>query len=157
MAMTEIFLFLFVVLIGITLGAGMYESRIVLPMWFNKNSNNRWLVNFENMKNIDSGRKFWGMVSTVPLTLVTMVNIFFAVKSNGQIHYWWLTATLIILIERLGTFTFFIPTAIKLQKGQTLVAEKQHSLISRWVNLNYVRNFLTFIAFVISLKALTYL
>src|SRR5438046_3614296 len=110
--MTEILLFPFAFILGITLGAGIYEFRIVIPMWFYKNNDKKYSVNFENMKNIDSGRKFWGMVSTVPLTLLTIANIFFAAKSNGQIHFWWLTATLIVLIERIGTFIFFIPTAI---------------------------------------------
>ena len=154
MNLTEILLFCSVINIGIALGAGLYEAKIVLPLWFNKSANGNYYVNFDNMRTIDSGRKFWGFVTTIPLTLLMITNLVFAFQSQPPLHDWWVAATLIILIERIGTFIFFIPAAIKLQKGESLMTEKIPRLITWWLRLNYVRNALTLAALLVFLKAL---
>jgi len=153
MNITEILLVSFILNLGIALGAGLYEIRIVLPLWFHK-ANGNYQVNVEAMRNIDTGRKFWGFVTTIPLTLLTIVNLVFACKAAAPLYGWWLSATLIILLERIGTFTFFIPTAIKLQKGENLPVAKTSNMIFWWLRINYVRNALTFAALLIALKAL---
>ena len=153
MNITEILLGAFIINLGIALGAGLYEARIVLPLWFHK-VNNNYQVNVEAMREIDTGRKFWGFVTTMPLTLLTIVNLVFACKAATPLYGWWLSATLIILLERIGTFIFFIPAAIKLQKGENLPVSKTSNMIFWWVRINYVRNGLTFAAFLIALKAL---
>ena len=152
MNITEILLVSFIINLGIALGAGLYEIRIVLPLWFHK-ANGNYQVNVEAMRNIDTGRKFWGFVTTIPLTLLTIVNLVFACKAAAPLYGWWLSATFIILLERIGTFIFFIPTAIKLQKGENLPVSKTSSTIFWWVRINYVRNALTFAALLIALKA----
>jgi len=153
MNITEILLVSFIINLGIALGAGLYEIRIVLPLWFHK-ANSNYQVNVEAMRNIDTGRKFWGFVTTMPLTLLTILNLVFACKAAAPLYGWWFSATLIILLERIGTFTFFIPTAIKLQKGENLPVAKTSNMIFWWLRINYVRNALTFAALLIALKAL---
>lgn len=153
MDISGILLLLYSITLGTTFGAGLYETRIVLPLWFNKTPEGNYQVNFENMRSIDTGRKFWGFITTVPLTLLTIANLVLAFQSQGQLHDWWLSATLIILLERIGTFAFFIPTAIKLQKGDNLPASKINSSVLWWKRLNYVRNTFTLIAWFLALKA----
>jgi len=154
MTTTEILLVLLIINLGMVFGAGLYEIRIVLPLWFNKSGEGNYYVNFDNMQRIDTGRKFWGFVTTIPLTLLTIVNLVFACKAAAPLYGWWFSATLIILLERIGTFTFFIPTAIKLQKGENLPVAKTSNMIFWWLRINYVRNALTFAALLIALKAL---
>jgi hypothetical protein len=154
MDFSEILLFLFTIFIGIAFGAGLYEARIVIPLWFNK-TNAKYSVNHENLNSIDSGRKFWGFITTGPLTLLTLINLIFAFQSSGEIHNWWLIASITILIERTLTFSFFIPTIIKLQRD-TSVNERNNSIrISRWIRINYLRNALTLAAWLATLKAIT--
>ena len=121
---TEILLGAFIMNLGVALGAGLYETRIVLPLWFRQNTNGNYQVDFEAMRNIDTGRKFWSFVTTIPLTLLTIANLIFALKSNTPLYGWWMSAMVIVLIERMATFVFFIPTAIKLQKGENLSVSK---------------------------------
>jgi len=154
MNLTEILLFCSVLNTGIAFGAGLYETKMVLPLWFNKSANGNYDVNFGNMQTIDSGRRFWAFVTTIPLTLLMIANLVFAFQSQSPLHNWWVAATLIILMERVGTFTFFIPTAIKLQKGESLQTEKISRLITWWLRLNYVRNAFTLAALLVFLKAL---
>lgn len=75
-------------------------------------------VNMKAMHEVDSGRKFWAFVTTGPLTLLTLANLIIAWQSQSTGRDWWLAAALITLIERTGTFSFFIPTVIKLN-GRT--------------------------------------
>src|SRR6188474_2217090 len=153
MTTTEILLALLIVNLGMVFGAGLYEIRIVLPLWFNKSGDGNYYVNLDNMQRIDPGRKFWGFVATVPLTLLMIANLIFALRSLPPLRDWWLAASLIILIERIATFTFFIPTAIKLQKGENLPAEKVSTMVTWWLRLNVVRNILTILSLILSFIA----
>jgi hypothetical protein len=149
---SEILLLLLIINLGITLGAGLYESRIVVPLWFSKTTKGNYRVNFESMLSIDTGRRFWGFITTIPLTLLTIANIVAAIQSLGRAHDWWLAASVIILLERVGTFAFFIPGAIKLQRGKNLSVPKTTRLVSWWIRLNYVRNILTLLSWLLTLK-----
>jgi hypothetical protein len=156
MTYNDIILFLFIINLGTAFGAGIYETRIVLPLWFSKGETG-YRVNVKAMQEIETGRKFWGFVTTMPLTLLTIANLIAALQSQGAMRDWWLAASVITLIERTGTFSFFIPTAIKLQKADTLPSSSIHGLVSLWVRLNYVRNLLTVIAWAAALRALSLL
>ena len=154
MNISEILLLSIIINLGIALGAGLYETRIVLPLWFHQSPNGNYQVDFDAMRRIDTGRKFWGFVTTAPLTLLTIANLVFAFQSKAPLYGWWISGAFIILLERIGTFTFFIPTAIKLQKGKNLSVSKTASLVSWWTRLNYIRNALTLVALLIFLRAL---
>ncbi|WP_375445079.1 anthrone oxygenase family protein [uncultured Fibrella sp.] len=153
--LTELLLALFILNLGTAFGAGLYETRIVLPLWFLRSPDLTYRVNTEAMHTIETGRTFWGFVTTGPLTLLTLANIFAAWQSPDPVHDWWLSAALLTLAERTGTFAFFIPTAIKLQKAGQLPAASVSRLVTSWVRLNYLRNALTLIAWLLALKALT--
>ena len=58
-------LWLFVVNLGIALGAGVYEQRVVIPQWENTPPQT-WP---------NTGLLFWVYVTTVPLTLLTLANL----------------------------------------------------------------------------------
>jgi hypothetical protein len=116
----EILLWLFVINLGIAFGAGLYEQRIVLPQWFNSSSEPGLRVNSAAMRNTDTGRRFWAFVSTGPLTLLTLANLVVAWESQGQRHGWWLGAAVTTLVERIATFSYFIPMAIRLMHAEAL-------------------------------------
>jgi hypothetical protein len=153
MTIPEILLLLFIINLGTAFGAGIYETRIVLPLWFSKSAESGYGVNIEAMNKIETGRKFWGFVTTLPLTLLTLANLVAAWQSQGAKHDWWMAAALITLIERIGTFSFFIPTAIKLQRADKLPSSAIHSSVSLWIRLNYIRTVLTLIAWIAALRA----
>jgi hypothetical protein len=154
MNIPEILLLLFIVNLGIAFGGGLYETRIVLPLWFGKLANGSYEANGEAMRNIDTGRKFWGFVTTVPLTLITITNLVFAFRAPSPSHGWWLVAAVIILFERIGTFVFFIPSAIRLQHSERFPPAKTSRMILWWMRMNYLRNALTFAGLLLALKTL---
>ena len=146
MSFAILFLLLFMLNLAVAFGAGIYETRIVLPLWFSRHSNGTFTADAATMRRTDTGRRFWGMVTTLPLTLLTLVNIGYAIASHQPGHTWWLGAALVTLLERLSTFVFFIPAAITLQTNNNLPPARQSRLIRRWLHLNYVRNALTLAA-----------
>ena len=151
----EILLWLFVINLGIAFGAGLYEQRIILPQWFSRSSQPGIRVDIAAMRSTDTGRRFWAFVSTVPLTLLTLANLAVAWTFQGQRHGWWLGAAVIALVERILTFSYFIPTAIRLMSAETLPRAKVEAMASRWMALNYVRGALGLIGWLAALKTLS--
>lgn len=152
---SETLLWLFVINLGIAYGAGLYEKRIVLPMWFSKSADAGLRVNSEAMRQTNTGLRFWAFTTTVPLTVLTLANLVVALQSQGPRHNWWVAAAAITLVERIGTFSFFIPTAIKLMKAEALPAATASVLASRWMRLNYVRDALALIGWLAALETLS--
>ena len=74
-AIVDGLLWLFVLNQGIAVGAGLYEQRLVLPLWFVPSPVGP-RVDTDAMRRIDSGRRFWAFVTTGPLTLLTLVGLF---------------------------------------------------------------------------------
>ena len=144
---------LFILNLGVALGAGLYETKLILPLWFPKSAESGYEANRQAMKQLDSGRAFWALVTTGPLTLLTIANLVLSWQSQPPSHSWWLTAALIALTERVGTFSFFIPTILKLQKSAHLPTAKISHLARLWISFNYIRNALTLLAFLSALQA----
>lgn len=151
----EILLWLFVINHGIAFGAGLYEQRIILPQWFNRSSESRIRVNSEAMRSTDTGRRFWAFVTTVPLTLLTLANLGAAWQSPSPRHEWWLGAAVVTLVERIATFSYFIPTALRLMRAEALSSTKIEAMASQWMTLNHVRAALALIGWLAALKALS--
>ncbi len=152
----QMMLALFILNLSVALGAGLYEARIVIPRWFPRLGKAGHQVDSQAIIELDSGRKFWAFVTTGPLTILTLVNLILAWQSELPGYYWWLTAALITLVERVSTFSFFIPTVIKLQASHQLPARKLHRLTTLWISLNYVRNLLTLLGWLFALKAFAF-
>ncbi|GAB3791829.1 hypothetical protein GCM10028819_00920 [Spirosoma humi] len=144
---------LFILNLGVAFGAGVYETRIILPLWFRQSAESGYYVDTKAIHEVDTGRKFWAFVTTGPLTLLTLANLVIAWQSQATGRYWWLAAVLITLVERVGTFSFFIPTVIKLQQADRLPPATVSRLITTWLRLNYVRNGLTLLACLAALSA----
>lgn len=149
-------LLLFILNLGIAFGAGLYEMRIVLPLWFHRSDNGNYKIDHHLMRQTDVGRKFWAMVTTLPLTLLTLINLFLASKSQTPAHDWWLAACCLSLVERIGTFAFFIPTAIRMERSELKHLSDVNTVVGRWVRLNYVRNLVTLVALLLTLRTVLF-
>src|SRR2546427_1331867 len=95
-----VLLWLFVIDLGIAFGAGLYEHRIVVPRWIlsSHEAGSHW--NAEAARGDDTGRRFWALVTTLPLTLLTLVSVFAAWRALGAVRGWWLAATFAALGDR---------------------------------------------------------
>src|SRR4051812_49461612 len=102
MHLDTLVLWAFVLNLGIAFGAGFYEARIVVPIWASKIPS--------GFSEIDTGRRFWGFVTTAPLTVLWLASAIIAYRSSGAVRAPWLLAVALVLIERSLTFGYFIPT-----------------------------------------------
>jgi hypothetical protein len=151
----EILLWLFVINLGIVFGAALYEQRIVVPLWFRRSSDSHMYIDTEAMRETDAGKRFWMFVTTGPLTLLTVTNLVLAWQSLDPRHPWWLAAAVLTLLERIGTFTYFIPTALKLMGARSMPPERAAAMASRWMSLNWIRVAVNLIAWLAALKTLS--
>jgi Domain of unknown function (DUF1772) len=128
----------------IAFGAGLYEARVVIPQW----------ANLPPRKWPNTGILFWVYVTTIPLTLLTVANLFAAWLEPSSKRKWWIWAAVIIMLERIATFAYFIPTMVGLMSSdQSDTAVKAG--LSRWLLFNYGRHVLTFFGSLLALKALS--
>ncbi|WP_223637937.1 DUF1772 domain-containing protein [Corallococcus sp. EGB] len=148
----EIVLWLFVLNLGVAFGAGLYEHRVSLPRWLDV-TGAHWSA--EEARRDDVGRRFWGFVSTGPLTLLTMASLYWATRATGPLRPWWLVAALVVLVDRLLTFSYFIPTMIRLMQSPDSMAAVETA--TRWVRLNHLRHVLMGSAWLAALQALSWL
>ena len=140
-------LWLFIINLGIAFGAGLYESRIVFPRWFD---GFHW--DAAAARADDTGLRFWVYVTTGPLTLVTLANLVAAFRHRGLARPWWLGAGVAALADRVFTFSFFIPTMIAMM-GNDVVPSDAVERARQWESLNYARHAIVLLAWLLALKA----
>jgi len=151
---TELILWLFVLNLGVALGAGLYEARVVIPQWTRSPSGTGVHWNTELARRTDPGLKFWAFVTTGPLTLLTLASLVSASRTPGPRGTWWLAAAVIVLVERIATFGYFIPTMVRLQRVETVIDPAIRARVSRWLILNHIRNAAYLAAWVAAMFAL---
>ncbi|MGM0884651.1 MAG: DUF1772 domain-containing protein [Bacillota bacterium] len=137
-----ILLWLFVINLGIAVGAGLYEGRVVIPAWVGS-SPQTWP---------NTGLLFWVYVTTVPLTLLTIANAIAAWKTQGPQRRWYMAAVAIIIIERIVTFSYFIPTMAGLMSTVGLSQGEIDATLSQWLLMDYGRHVLSISGWLLALK-----
>jgi Domain of unknown function (DUF1772) len=140
----SILLWLFVINLGIACGAGLYEARVVIPQW----------ADLPPKTWPNTGLMFWVYVTTIPLTLLTIANLIAAWLDSSPRRKWWLGAAGIVLLERVATFSYFIPTMIGLTSSELPESEVRATL-SQWLFFNHGRHVFTLSGWLMALKALT--
>lgn len=150
---TGIVLLLFVINLGIAFGAGLYETRILVPQWlgYEPESGYRW--NAEAARQADVGLKFWVYATTVPLTLLTLASLAVAWWTQDVVRNWWLGAATAALFDRGMTFTYFVPTMIKLMRGDAYGESEAATRALQWVRLGYIRQAANLVAWLAALRA----
>ncbi|HEX2444774.1 MAG TPA: hypothetical protein VHJ77_12575 [Vicinamibacterales bacterium] len=151
--LATVLLWLFVLNLGVAFGAGLYEHRIVLPTWLITSPDGSLHWNAEAALLDATGVRFWAFVTTGPLTLLVLANLWAAWRAAAPLRRWWMSAALLALLDRLLTFAYFIPTMIGLM--QTPDSAEAVARATQWSTLNYVRHALVLAAWISALKALT--
>jgi hypothetical protein len=150
--MSKTVLWLFIINLGVALGAGLYEARIVVPDWTGTVGGGEPHWNAAAAQRDDTGRRFWAFVTTGPLTLLTLAGLILAWRVPGDAQRWWLGAVAAAVADRVLTFSYFIPTMIRLT-GAGSSAPDASGVAVRWASLNHVRHALVLTALLAALKA----
>jgi len=141
----KIVLWLFVINLGIAFGAGIYEARVVIPQW----------ESIPPREWPNTGLMFWVYVTTVPLTLLTIASLIAACLTQGPMRFWYLVAAGIVIVERVATFSYFIPTMVRLMGTDGLTDDDVTAALSQWLLINHGRHLLTLVGWLAALRALS--
>lgn len=141
----QLALWLFVINLGTAFGAGVYEARVVIPQW----------AELPPKEWPNTGLLFWVYVTTAPLTLLTLLNAIAAWQTQGPRRPWHLAAVGIVIAERLATFSYFIPTMLRLTASEGLTDADVRAALSQWLLMTHGRHLLTLTGWLLALKALS--
>jgi hypothetical protein len=84
--------------------------------------------------------------------VLTGLNAVAAWRARGPRRRPWLIAVAVLVLERLATFAYFIPTMIGLMQQQATDAGV-HATLTLWMLLNHGRHGLTLVAWIFALRA----
>jgi Domain of unknown function (DUF1772) len=160
LSIPQLILWLFVMCLGIEIGAGLYEALVVVPVWASAPPDSV-LANFHhNVANlqfaINPGGNFW-LIFT-PLTgLLAIVTLLFGLKTAPEHRKWRIVGTVLTIIVVAATFAWFVPTLMILRGEEVtkLTGAEITSKTNWWVRLNWVRAAIYITGWVAALRALT--
>lgn len=155
-SISKMLLWLFVINLGIALGAGLYEAKIAFPQWLMALPETGYQWNAEAARQANTGLRFWIYVTTIPLTLLTLANAIAAWNHRGKLRHWWLGAAGVTAIDRIFTFFYFVPTMLQLMSGNLSQTEAVSTAL-QWGNLNHLRHIIVLVALLAALKTFSLL
>ena len=155
----RILLWLFVVLFGIQLGGGLYETLVIVPLWSASPPQSVWgwsaLRNANPQFAIDSGRRFWIFV-TPAVGLLAIAALLSGWRTPWEHRKWLIAATLTAFIMVIIAFVYFVPSLIELMNAPPNAANAAQigAKARLWWMLNWVRVALLVAAWLCALRAL---
>ena len=159
-SIAQIFLWLFVIALGIEIGAGLYETLVVLPLWTSAPPDSVTAYHQHNAANpqftLNAGGRFW-MFATPLVGLLALATLLSGLRTRPQHRQWRIAGTILALVVVLSTFAWFVPNIIRLQSKDVMVMSPDEvaSLTKAWVNLNWVRVVLYVSGWLSALRALS--
>jgi Zn-dependent protease with chaperone function len=156
----QIFLWLFVITLGITLGGGLYETLVVMPLWAAAPPESVIAYYRHNVANpqltLDQGGRFWIFVTPL-LGLLCIAVLLSGLRTRPEHRLWRSVAAALALLVVVFTFAWFVPNIVKLmgEGVTTMTPEQITSLTNWWSRLNWLRAFLYFVAWLAALRALS--
>lgn len=154
----QIIFWLFAIALGIELGAGLYETLVVVPVWSAAIPDSVTAYYQLNVTQpqfaLNAGPRFW-MFFTPTLGLLSIATLLSARGTNSLHRKWRVAGAGLTLFVVLCTFAWFVPNIIKLLGPDvlTMTREDLASTANAWVNLNWVRVMLGVSAWLLSLRA----
>jgi len=137
----QIILWLFVIALGIEIGAGLYETLVVVPVWASAPPESVLAYFHHNVANpqfvLNAGGRFW-LICT-PLTgLLAIATFLSGLKTAPEHRKCRMIGSGLTIIVVAATFAWFIPM-IMLLMGEDVVKLLDASVTSKtnwWVRLN---------------------
>ena len=153
--MARITLWLFVIALGVDLGAGVYEARIVVPLWAGGVPATLAEGNPFARVAIDAGMRFWAYVTTA-VGILAVAALVFGLRTAPPQRTWRTVAAIAELCVVAMTLLYFRPTLVRLFMGHGagLSDATIASTVHRWVALSWARIVISFGAWCAALAAL---
>ena len=148
-------LWLFVIALGLDLGAGVYEARIVVPLWASGAPETLAAGSPFARVAIDAGMRFWAFVTPAAGALA-LAALVFGLRAPRPQRTFQAIAAIMELCVVAATVLYFRPTLVRLfmSHGEGLSRAETLSTVRLWVALGWVRIAVTFAAWCTALAGL---
>lgn len=139
---------------GIVVGAGLFETRVVIPQWASASNAAEVEAALERSGHIASGTRFWALLvpAVVPLTVA---NLYAALRSEDPRRGWWVASAGTMTAVSIATAGYYVPELRRLRHARDLADEQLRSKIKWRVRLDHVRLGVLVAAWFAGLKALS--
>ncbi|MGH9409182.1 MAG: DUF1772 domain-containing protein [Vicinamibacterales bacterium] len=153
---TTLILWLFVIVLGLDLGGGIYETRVVVPLWAHGVPETLAAGNPYGRVAIDAGMRLWAYLTSV-VALFAVLALIFGFFMAGPQRAWQIVAAALELAVVGTTLLYFKPTLVRLfmTHGAGLSPAVIQSTVQQWVSLNRLRIVISAVAWCVALRALT--
>lgn len=152
MGLSHWLLFGLVMGLGLQIGAGLYEARVVVPLWVHEAPEST-IEFFNPPMRIDAGRHFW-MLVTPPVGVLSFANLYFAWENPADTLQLWMFASVASCTVFVVTMVYFVPTLMSFATGAQM-DQKQLAFKARlWAALNWARSLVLLAAWIAALQAL---
>jgi hypothetical protein len=152
----RIVLWLFVVALGLDLGAGVYEARVVVPLWAEGVPQTLASGDPYARVAINAGIHFWAYLTSA-VAVLALAALVFGVLAPAPRRAWQIFSAVAELTAVAMTLVYFRPTLMRLflGHGAGLSTGAVVSTVGRWVMWSRVRIAISFVAWCAALRALT--
>ncbi len=145
------------VILGIDLGAGLYETVVVVPVWSHAGAESiigYYELNMANPQfSLNAGPKFWSFL-TPAVGLFAIATLATSFKTSPQHRKWRIAGSSLAVFMVACTFAWFVPNIIKLFYAvPNMPAADIATTAKWWVNLNYGRVVIGITAWIWILRA----
>jgi hypothetical protein len=139
---------------GVAVGAGIYESRVVIPRWSSRATPEDIGPALNSSGHMLSGQAFWPLVAApaVPLAAANTVQ---ALRSSGRRRPWWFAFSATMATTCVATAAYFVPELHRLSRAGDLSEAEVARRASRRVRLDNVRLAVLVSAWLLGLTALS--
>lgn len=151
---SQLFLRLFVTFLSFEAGAGLYETRVLIPLW--SASPPETIRSWDSTLTTRSRERFWKLIHPA-LIFSAVATLATGWETPWKHRRWLLASTLASLIVEVASLTYFVPTLVKLlvERGEELSDEEISKKVNTWVKLNGARAALGTAGFLAALRALS--
>jgi hypothetical protein len=119
----HILLWLFVILGGIVMGAGLYEMRVIVPLWSNSPPESAWYWEAQRIANPqyapNSGLRFWIFVTPTHL-LLAVGTLIAGWKARGARRKWLFASTITFIVLHISALVWFVPAITQILNSRSL-------------------------------------
>jgi len=136
------------------LGGGLYEILVIYPGWKHDVDPLTLRSKLQSSGQILAARRFWPIASPAQV-LLSIVSIVLAWKHKCEAQAWLLAAALTVFVDRVITFSYFIPVMIrKIMQPETIEAPRLRKIVRQWTMLSPIRVVLGLIVWIMLVIAL---
>lgn len=156
----QIILWLFVIAFGIEIGAGLYETLVVMPVWALAPPDSVIAYFQYNVANpqfiLNAGGRFW-MHQTPLVGLLALLTLISGFRTRPEHRKWRILGAVLALIVVIATFAWFVPNLVRLFSEEVLTMSRDEvtSVTTWWVRLNWVRVVVYSAGWLAALRALS--